>query len=83
MPSPMMEMIGREDHRMCDVSLELADRIECLISDSPRRAAEMIAVAVTEGMLSAKDGRSIRTNAAWHDRMCSVAGLIHGVAVAS
>lgn len=55
-----------------DAALQFADAVQCLQGDR-RFNAEMIAVAIAEGIRSAKAGELPRTNANWHDSMIDLA----------
>jgi hypothetical protein len=69
---PMMKL----DRHISDAALNMADLIESLFGDARPLNAQMIAVAVAEGIAAAKQNRSIKTDGDWHDSMCSLAETV-------
>ena len=62
-------------HHHQDAALNFADQIQCLQGERFHNA-EMIAVAVIEGIASAKENRDVKTNGDWHDSMCPLAQMV-------
>lgn len=65
-----------------DAALSMGDSVECMGVER-RGNADMIAIAVCEGIRAGKARQDVRTNGHWSDAMCQLAYTVRCTVMAS